>query len=562
MTISFATQGMPVKASVQVIRLCNTIILKKGYGSYTAEDRRFSAILYLNETTDEINQIMSLIEEYVVEFSRVPNETEVNEAFDECDTRVDTTAEAEVEAEADTDVDVDADVDVQNQDKYEDGETVKLEAKMESSTETESKTQAELKNEEEDHSPENKSDNADTAITKTVFTKQEAVDEFLKDEKGERSPEEIAKLVINNLYLASYFRDTSIEGISHIIINYVGLGEKPKSFNQIKKAIGNVPLNTQRQTKLNAVTKELFERRYGVTISFPELLYYVCEKISTRKDESSDESEPEEVILEPLERPPNKEEKSEKIGRPEELPEFIQSFNPDIGLRERTKELVNFMGLPRFETTSKTIVERLFFSIIFNKETNLERLFNIDISLKKLTTAIGAMKILKNFIGAFFQITVDDEFVDEFFKDLINNFSTAFSVKAKVPIRFQFKVQNLDFKVKQEPGELKCFPKNEDFDSFVKKVRHQRNKPIDKIRKILIYMKYNKESKEDAKIIYKTCTNLILIESYYAVDKLCQEHDQNVVISFINKFAKSLNKDAKFVKLSEFLKSLKEIIKY
>ena len=82
MTIKITAQDLNSEQSLQVIRLCNTIILQNGnYGNYTVKYKIFNGVFHLKELTSEISQIMTLIENNITEFTCTPNEVEVNETF-------------------------------------------------------------------------------------------------------------------------------------------------------------------------------------------------------------------------------------------------------------------------------------------------------------------------------------------------------------------------------------------------------------------------------------------------------------------------------------------------
>ena len=558
MFIKIVTQGLPSKTTIEVVRLCNTIILEKGYGSYSMEDRKFKVILYLEEMVDEVNRILTLAEEYVIKFTRIPNKVEAEKIITTCQSVKENNPNSKPDFSIRNKVEEDCNEKNEVSTKLEDNGGQVIEKSLDSELlEDSQSTQPNERHETVDSMCENPNEDIHECNKKTV---QEATYELFADVEGQKTSEELPSVVIEKLHLDAYFTTKSINLISQIIVAFANAEIKPKSFSKLQRLTG-LNIYSQKVSKLNGIVDELFKRKFGVKTNSLEILKYACEKLSIKKEETSDESEPEEVIIEPLERPPNEGDtfQNTDVGNSAGLPDFLQNLDTNLSIRERIKQLVSYMGLKKLETTDQPIVDKVFFSIIFNKDTNLERLFNIDISLKRVSTAQGATRLLKKFIGEFYEMNVDEKFVNEFFKDLINNYPTTFEIKRKSPIQFQVTKKH-SVEEEQENGELTCFPKNEEFDSYINNVKYGRGRKIQKILKIIKYMKYDEESKEDARIIYKTCTNLMLIENLYSLEKYVKKSNRDIIERFLNKFAKKLNTSAKTVKLKDFLHGLRTII--
>lgn len=545
MTIKIVAQDPKQYQPVDVIRLCNKIILQKGnYGSYTCKDKILTITLHLKDLPQEVNQIMAMLEDCITDFSCSPNEVNVTETFGSDEDFTITTP-------------IDGNGEISSDSVNESESTPASESKEITEDEEKPYSEAEEISKVTETSKIEFLDEEKTDSKQMVSDLKDAVYEMFSDVDKTLTPDEFSDIVISKLHLKDHFYAKSLDGIKKVIVAYAKTQNKPKTLLKLQDLV-DFTIYGPKTTKLNNVTKTIFTEQYNVNATFLEFLFYACEKC---KPESLDEPVPEEVILQPPEKPPDKKVSKKPLGTPSELIQFILDLDPDMYLIEKTKKIVDFMGLEKFQKYSQKTIERLFYSILSHKETDIEKLFSIDLSLKILSTVTGSKAVLKRFIGAFFGTDANEDFVITFFKDLINNFQICYSPEKKPsPATFRFKNKNLENKVYQEPGELACFPKNDDFDSYIKKsVKHKKGNKIVKIHKILKYMKYNQCPSKEVKIIYKTCCNLILIDNLSSLDKLCTTSDKEIIEKFLNDFAKSLKPDAKFVKLYDFLWCLKKL---
>lgn len=529
MTIKIVAKDLPSSQTLDVIRICNKVILSGNYGSYNSDNGKFTIVFHLKELSPEITQIFSSLEEYVIEFSCSPTEVEITETFSAIE-NLDANFEEQPNNEAGS------------------------QSNDESVVATESKV--EIVNADPDESKAATSLEQIESKVATITNAKEAVFEMFKDVEGTKNAEEISNEVIKHLNLESNFYKKSLDNISKIIVAFVKAPVKPNNFAKLQKLL-DFKVWATTITKLNSITRESF-KQYNISITFLECLEYVCEKVGEEHEESNDT---EEVILSPPEKPPDK-----QIKTPKDLIEFITSLDPEFSIAERIKKLVDFMGLQDFEKYNQLTVEKCFVSIITNKKTNLEELFSLDQSLKQYSTAHGATKVLIRFIGNFFMTEVNEDFVIEFFKDLINNFSGSFAVKHNIPQKsFSFKKSNFNEEkeeIKQEPGELRCFPKNPEFDTFIRKeVRYKKLSRLQKVTKILKYMGINKLPKDTSKTVLKICCNSNVL--YYRFPGYVENIPANeikIVEEFVNDFAKKLKSDAKYIRLQNFFTSLRLLL--
>lgn len=526
MTIKIVAKDLPSSQTLDVIRICNKVILSGNYGSYNSDNGKFTIVFHLKELSPEITQIFSSLEEYVIEFSCSPTEVEITETFSATENS-DVSSEEQPNNEPDSQSNDESVVPTENE----------VENTDEDKTDFTCKNQVELE-------------------TTTVADAKGAVFEMFKDVEGTKNAEEISNEVIKHLNLENHFYAKSLDNISKIIVAFVKAPVKPNNFAKLQKLL-DFKVWATTITKLNSITRESF-KQYNISITFLECLEYVCEKVGEEHEESNDT---EEVILSPPEKPPDK-----QIKTPKDLIEFITSLDPEFSIAERIKKLVDFMGLQDFEKYNQLTVEKCFVSIITNKKTNLEELFSLDQSLKQYSTAHGATKVLIRFIGNFFMTEVNEDFVIEFFKDLINNFSGSFAVKHNIPQKsFSFKKSNFNEEkeeIKQEPGELRCFPKNPEFDTFIRKeVRYKKLSRLQKVTKILKYMGINKLPKDTSKTVLKICCNSNVL--YYRFPGYVENIPANeikIVEEFVNDFAKKLKSDAKYIRLQNFFTSLRLLL--
>lgn len=534
MTIKIVAQDLRSDTTLRLIQLCNNLILEeKNYGSYTIENGKFSITLHLKKSYSNLIDMMDLLDKYITSFCCGPTEMTLEDSSKNIDTKEVILDEpiVTVENESEKSTETSAEPTVISNDIAEPEENPILE---------------ELDSKKDEHID--------------VIDAKQAVYLMFDDVSGKESVEEIADKVINRLNLNKLFYKKTISEISKMIKAYLKADTKPKSMNQLR-SLNDFKVLSAQAAKINKAATATFTEKYGISVTFLQCLLYVSEKFPCNSSnvESSDDSEnskdPEEVILQPPEKPPD-DEVVKPYKEPPNLLEFIQTLDPSSQLKVKVKQLVDFMGLQEFKKYNQATVERLFYSIISNKETNLNNLFELDSSLKKYSTARGSIMVLKKFIGNFFMMEIDEDFVIEFFKDLINNFSEYFSLKKSSESKFVFVKNNSEKSIKQTPGELYCFPKNEKFDTYIRKeIKYQRLRKTNKIRKILKYMGIAKLPSNNSKLIYKICCGLFVSN----VEKLYPLPTIEIVERFINDFAKQLNPDAKFVTLQSFLNCLSSL---
>lgn len=545
MTIKIIAKDLNSSQAIEIIRFCNKIILNGNYGSYTSNDQKLSIVLHLKELSSEIVKILSSLEQNIIEFSCGPTEVEVSEDFGITEISG-TNSEKQPNEQLE--------LVFENTDEIQ----AEIEAKTETEAETETEIIADETNDDSKCEEQNNQESPIVSEPKAVNVGKQAVLEMFKDVSYPKNPEEIADEVIKHLHLEKHFYKKSLNNISKAVIAFVKAPVKPTSCIKLQELL-DFNLYCQTTTKLNFITRKAFSH-YNTSVTFLECLTYLCEKLSGNSEESEDSNDSEEVILSPPEKPPDK-----KLKTPGDLIEFIYALDPEFSIAERIQKLVDFMGLNDFEKYNRLTVEKCFVSIITNRTTNLEELFSFDPSLKRYSTSRGAMKVLIRFIGNFFKKDVNEDFVIEFFKDLINNFSESFAVKHLQKKSVSFKKTSFNEEkeqIRQEPGELRCFPKNKEFDAFIRKeVKNKKLNRMQKVIKILKYMEVQKLPKATSKTICKVCCNpnvLYFRNPGYMENIPTAEIE--IVENFVNNFAKTLKYDAKYIRLQNFFTSLRLLL--
>lgn len=564
MTIKIVAQNLTSEVTEKLISLCNTLILEKGnYGEFTSSDSKFTTTLHLRELYPEIRDMMTLIKQNITEFYCGQTEMEINETFGLSEINV-TDSEEKTETETVFESETEIEVKTENASESETNTATKDDATAETKTTTTTDFNTEVEATNITETEVESKVNAETAIEseekpEAVIDEKQAVLLLFEDVNGKKSPKEISDEVTEHLHLKDHFYKKSFYNISSMIEAYAKAPIKPSSLTGLQKLV-HFNLYYQTYTKLNSITKQVFMEKYNIEISFLQCLFYVCEKLA---NDSDDNEYVEEVVLIPPEKPPDSESTIEPKKSFANLCTFIESLDSHMTLADKINKLVNFMGLQEFEKHNRNTVERLFYSIFSYKETDLNMLFNSDPSLKKISTAEGSIMVIKRFIGKFFSKTVSEDFVIEFFNNLLNNYSEYFTTIKSSPCskpRVAKKVSKT--KAYQEHGELRSFPKNEEFDTFIRKnVKFQRFSKLKKIHKILKYMGINNLPKDNSKIIYKICCDLTIINfrSSLYFEKLCTPEDTKIIETFINDFAKQLKPDANFITLTDFLNDLKNL---
>lgn len=416
-------------------------------------------------------------------------------------------------------------------------------------------------------------DLADVVETVKIFTAKNAVFDLFQEDLTSKTPEEIAELVTKKLNFRGLFRKiTPYETTIKWIVTFINLEEHPKSFNDLYSR-GGITYNPQLQKKINDKTQSVFLEKYNVKVSFIECMRIICEKRDKKEDEGI--SEPDEVIIEPLERPPNQnalnaneEEEESTVNLSEEdelrrLKKIIKGFGPDMNPTEMMKVIVNHMGLEYFEKYNQETVKKIFRSIIQNREVNILILFEKDISLKNFSTAEGALRVCRRFVARYLCKTEQEVDVEKFLENLLSFFPiTPKSHLKKMPLKSIIKRNSSEKtqKTKQQPGQISCFPKNKEFDIFLRKVIYGKGAKKEKIKQILKYMGIGKFPEKEAKIVEKMCIKNLYIFSFYKPENYYTKEEEQIVLKFINDFAKTLKEDANLVNYKTFLTALNKLL--
>lgn len=416
-------------------------------------------------------------------------------------------------------------------------------------------------------------DLGDVVETVKAFTAKDAVFDLFHEDLTSKTPEEISELVAQKLKFKELFRKIiPYKTVIKWIVTFINLeGYHPKTFKDLYSR-GDIKPNSQLQRKINDKTKSIFLEKYNVNVSFIECMRIICEKRDKKEDEGI--SEPDEVIIEPLERPPNQdalnadEEEEESTANMSEedrfrrLKKIIKGFSPDMNSTEMMNVIVNHMGLEYFEKYNQETVKKIFRSIIQNREVNILILFEKDISLKSFSTAEGALKVCRRFVAQYLCKTEQEVDVEKFLEDLLGFFPiTPKSHLKKMPLKSIIKRNSSEKtqKTKQQPGQISCFPENKEFDIFLRKVIYGKGAKKGKVRQILKYMGIEKLPEKEAKIVEKMCIKNLYIFSFYKPENYYTKEEEQIVLKFINDFARTLKEDANLVNYKTFLTALNKL---
>ena len=407
---------------------------------------------------------------------------------------------------------------------------------------------------------------ADETVTDNTEEKPEAV----TDESPKLTPEDVVRLFFSNIHNSG--REDKIRMAIHQIFadgnitnkktynNYIALTTmyvkaetKPKSFTALCKA-ANKSIAPTTVKKVNL----LIQKKFGLN-TFMDFL----KTMPNLADEDTDVAEPEEVILEKPKKPPKKPKisinKEDVINdKMKNLDYTIRHIPKNIPLSEKAQLLLKKMGLQSFEKDNRNFVKKIFGSILFFRESNIEKLFERDMSLKRFGTLTQAESVLKNFLEKFFKISITHEDVEKFSEDLIIKF---FGATEKPQKNNSTSAISTDKKqnTKQSCGFFKCFPKHDKFDNFLKGICLSRGTRKNKVAKILDYMGLQKLPNNEIEIIEKLCLKHLYMLEFYNPEQYYTVEEKEILERFVNDFAKTLSENANFISLKAFIKELSTI---
>lgn len=378
---------------------------------------------------------------------------------------------------------------------------------------------------------------------------------FFQDISG-NNIEEVSDKAIDLLFNSTFRHGKTFDTFKTLISSYAKADTKPKSFNALC-VMANKKVSPTTVKKVN----QLIQQRFGIN-TFMEFLKYLPK---FAEDETTP-SDPEEVILEKPKKPPKRKNiakvpisKEELINtKMKNLDYYIKSIPKNTTITESVKLLISKMNTPYRKNDNLNFIKKLFCSVLFFKEASIEKLFNQDVTLKRFGTLAGAKSILKELLEKFFKTDITNEDLEKFFHELILSFfGTTKESLTNISVSQEHIVKKTNSK--QNPGVMRCFPKNEKFDNFLKVIFCSKSSRKSKVKRILDYMGLKNLSSNEIEIIEKLCIKHLYMLEFHNPEQNYTEQEKIILEEFVNNFAKTLVENANFITLKEFIRELSKI---
>ena len=383
-----------------------------------------------------------------------------------------------------------------------------------------------------------------------------AAELFFNDISG-KNIDEITNNTINVLFAGNIKRQTTYNNYKTLTAFYAKAENKPKTFNALC-TVANKKISPTTVKKVNI----LVQQKFGLN-TFMEFLKCMPEFA----EKENLDSEPEEVILKKPKKPPKRTLISSDVSNKEEilnqkmrkLDYEIKNIPTNIPISEKVNLLLGKMGIQNFEKNNRNFLKKLFGSILFFREANIDKLFNRDKSLKRFGTLDVAESVLIEFLENFFKIPITNEDLAKFFEELIFKFFGSTEKTQNDTSLSSVSVVKRNYTDQQNSSIFKCFPKHDKFDNFIRGVYFSRGTRKFKVARILNYMGLKNLPEDEKTIIEKLCLKNLYMLDFYNPEQNYTEEEKLILERFVNNFAKTLVENANFISLKDFIRELSKI---